>query len=168
MLDIALEITLCLFIAALIGFILGFIVAKATKKNVETKKNRATHSDKTLEEEIETIIDTVSDETEEIEIPTADDTQNAVKALKELDNASDKESQQPEILDQPRNNQKDTLTQIKGIGPKVEDKLNEAGIYHFEQIANWNEANIQWLEKNTTFAHRAKKDLWVNQAKSLI
>ena len=74
--------------------------------------------------------------------------------------------EKPELLDAARNGEKDDLTQIKGIGPKVEDQLNEAGIYHFDQIATWTEANIKWLEINTTFAHRATKDLWVSQAKS--
>ena len=148
MLEIASEITLCLLLAALIGFILGFIVAKATHKKVDTKKTAKEKKNATakesIEEEIKTLIVNVSEET------TANDTDK------------------PIILDAPKNNQKDALTQIKGIGPKVEEQLNAAGIYHFEQIANWSEANIQWLEANTTFAHRAKKDLWVNQSKSLI
>ena len=185
MLEIALQITLCLLIAALIGFILGFIVAKSTNKKTDTKKTDDKKStkkknekkklkskekvpviEKTIEDEIETLIETVSEE--EIEIPTADATLKAVEALKELDTTEEAITKAPELLDVPRDNKKDTLTQIKGIGPKVEEQLNAAGIYHFEQIANWSEKNIQWLEENTTFAHRAKKDLWVNQAKSLI
>jgi predicted flap endonuclease-1-like 5' DNA nuclease len=182
MLEIALQITLCLLIAALIGFILGFIVAKATNKKTDTKKVgdkkstkkknknkvKVPNVEKTIEDEIETLIETVTEETEEVEIPTAEVTLKAVEALKELDTTKEAISEAPELLNAPKDNQKDTLTQIKGIGPKVEEQLNAAGIYHFEQIANWSEANIQWLEVNTTFAHRAKKDLWVNQAKSLI
>jgi NADH-quinone oxidoreductase subunit E len=148
MLEIASEITLCLLLAALIGFILGFIVAKSTGKKSHTKeiskKDKAPAPKESIEEEIETLIANVSEE--------------------ETENDTNK----PILLDTPRENKKDTLTQIKGIGPKVEEQLNATGIYHFEQIANWSEANIQWLEGNTTFAHRAKKDLWVNQAKSLI
>jgi len=181
MLEIALQITLCLLIAALIGFILGFIVAKSTNKKTDDKKSTKKKNEKkklkskekvpviekTIEDEIETLIETVSEE--EIEIPTADATLKAVEAQKELDTTEEAIiTGAPELLDVPRDNKKDTLTQIKGIGPKVEEQLNTTGIYHFEQIANWSEANIQWLEANTTFAHRAKKDLWVNQAKSLI
>ena len=147
MLEIASEITLCLLLAALIGFILGFIVAKATGKKPNTKnvskKEKTPAPKESIEEEIETLIANVSEET-----------------------VSD--TSKPIILDAPKDNKKDALTQIKGIGPKVEEQLNTAGIYHFEQIANWSAANIEWLEANTTFAHRAKKDLWVNQAKSLI
>jgi predicted flap endonuclease-1-like 5' DNA nuclease len=177
MLEIALEITLCLLIAAAIGFILGFIVAKSTNKKTDTKKSddkkpskkksekkkpktkeKAPIVEKSIEDEIEILLDTVSEEP----------TKEAKKPLKELDTPENEETQQPELLKAPKNNNKDALTQIKGIGPKVEEQLNKAGIYHFEQIANWSESNIQWLETNTTFAHRAKKDLWINQAKSLI
>jgi NADH-quinone oxidoreductase subunit E len=148
MLEIALEITLCLLIAALIGFILGFIVAKSTGKKPETKqpnkKEEKPATKESIEEEIETLIANVSEET-----PTDD-------------------KNKPTLLDAPKDNKKDALTQIKGIGPKVEKQLNTTGIYHFEQIANWDEANILWLEENTTFAPRAKKDEWVKQAKKLI
>ena len=156
MLQIALEITLCLLIAALIGFILGFIVAKATTKKSDIQKPKQEKKkiekeklveekpviEKTIEEQIDTIVEAVSEKSTD--------------------------TQKPEILDAPKMNKKDALTQIKGIGPKVEEQLNAAGIYHFEQIAHWNEENIQWLEEHTSFAHRAKKDLWVNQAKVLI
>ena len=94
----------------------------------------------------------------------------AAKAKAEKEAAAKAEieaaGQKPELLDAARNGEKDDLTQIKGIGPKVADQLNEAGIYHLDQIASWTEANIKWLEINTTFAHRATKDLWVSQAKS--
>lgn len=148
MLEIASEITLCLLLAALIGFILGFIVAKSTGKKTDTKKSakkQNTATDKeSIEEEIETLIANVSEE------------------------ASTDNTDKPVILTAPKENKKDALTQIKGIGPKVEEQLNAAGIYHFDQIAAWSDKNILWLEKNTTFAHRAKKDLWVKQAKTLI
>jgi len=172
MLEIASQITLCLLIAALIGFIIGFIVAKATNKKSTTKKptkqKKVSTAKESIEKDIETLIETVTEEDMEVEIPTADITKQAVEALEELETEEKENALSPEILDAPKNNKKDPLTTIKGIGPKVEEQLNKAGIYHFEQIANWSEANIQWLEINTTFAHRAKKDLWVNQAKALI
>jgi len=179
MLEIASQITICLLIAALIGFIMGYIIGKMGNKKIQKTVNNIANSQnpsiqessKSIEEEIETLITTVSEETEsEIEILTEEATQNAVEALAKVEEIPEEkeEAEKPELLDAPREDTKDALTQIKGIGPKVEEKLNEAGIYHFEQIANWSESNIQWLEIHTTFAHRAKKDLWVNQAKALI
>jgi len=185
MLEIALEITLCLFIAALIGFILGFIVAKATKKKGENKntpkdsKNRTnktvanvvtTVQEKSIAEDIDTLIQTVSEKEtpQDADIPASDVIQQTAEALNNLDTIEDKVAQEPVIFDAPKDNQKDALTQIKGIGPKIEEQLNTAGIFRFEQIANWDEENIKWLEKHTTFAHRVKKDLWINQAKALL
>ena len=144
MLEIASQIVICLLIAALIGFIIGYLVAKSS-----SKKTTPVPTEEVSEKEETLVIEKNEDE--------------------EVDSQESEEigSEKPELLSSPRNDEKDKLTEIKGIGPKVEKKLNEAGIYHFEQIANWSDANIKWLEINTTFAHRAIKDLWVTQAKSL-
>jgi len=162
MLEIASQIVICLLIAALIGFIIGYLVAKSS-----SKKTTPAPAEDVVENEEPLVVE--KKETEEVQIPTENVVADAVKALEEVDSQEKEEidSQKPELLDAPRNNKKDKLSEIKGIGPKVEKQLNKAGIYHFEQIANWSEANIKWLEINTTFAHRAIKDLWVNQAKSL-
>ena len=149
--------------------------AKKTAKKVEATPKEET---KTVTEE-ETVDEKANDSKEEaIEIPTKDLIANAVEAIEEMENIDNSEVEEPEtivdkgtkpeLLKAPRDSGKDNLTEIKGIGPKVEEKLNEAGIYHFDQIANWTDANILWLETHTTFAHRAIKDLWVNQAKSLL
>jgi len=159
MLQIALEITLCLLIAALIGFVLGFIVAKATTKKSDIQKPK-----KEKKKKIEKVKEKLVEEKPVIEKTIEAQIDTLVEAVSEKST----DTQKPEILDAPKMNKKDALTQIKGIGPKVEEQLNAAGIYHFEQIAQWNEENIQWLEEHTSFAHRAKKDLWVNQAKVLI
>ena len=162
MLEIASQIVICLLIAALIGFIMGYLVCKSS-----SKKTTSLPTEEVAEKKETLAIE--KDETEEVQIPTENVVADAVKVLEEIDSPKDEEiaSKKPKLFSSPKNGKKDKLTKIKGIGPKVEEKLNEAGIYHFEQIASWSEANIKWLEINTTFAHRAIKDLWVNQAKSL-
>lgn len=129
-------------------------------------------TEKEIEDEIE-----IKDEstTEEVEIPTEGAIEKALEALEEIDEQDDKipeveeeSDKKPELLSSPRNGKKDDLTQIKGLGPKMQEKLNTAGIYHFDQIASWTEADFEWLEANTAFASRAKKDNWVSQAKSFI
>ena len=42
-----------------------------------------------------------------------------------------------------RPEQIDDLSDINGIGPATERDLNRIGIYHFAQIANWNQENAQ-------------------------
>lgn len=64
--------------------------------------------------------------------------------------------------------QKNDLTEIKGIGSFLEKKLNALGIYTFEQISHF-DANL--IEKVTAaiefFPGRIERDDWVGQAKRL-
>lgn len=224
MLEIALEIIICLLLATLIGFAMGYLVAKSQSEKskpvtnnteTETKDNaeKETLKKETLKkEEPKTVEPTggkepeteapteenqpeteapaeeestkealadeeTTDSPEEIEIPTENVIGEALEALEALEDIeeepeiSKEESeagQKPELLSEPRNGEKDDLTNIKGIGPKVEEKLNASGIYHFDQIANWTEENMIWLEAHTHFASRAKKEAWAESAKSFL
>ncbi|WP_243405010.1 endonuclease [Pelagivirga sediminicola] len=76
--------------------------------------------------------------------------------------------QKPKTLDAPRAGGADDLKRIKGIGPKLETMLNGMGFYHYDQIANWTEAEIAWVDRNLTgFKGRASRDEWVRQAVTL-
>ncbi len=70
-------------------------------------------------------------------------------------------------LDAPRNGTADNLTLIKGIGSVNEAKLNAHGIYHFDQIAAWNEADIKQAETYLSFDGRITREDWVGQARLL-
>jgi predicted flap endonuclease-1-like 5' DNA nuclease len=64
--------------------------------------------------------------------------------------------------------EKDDLTQINGIGEFIEDKLNDLGIYKFEQISNFDDAMIANLTRAIEFfPGRIERDEWVPQAKEL-
>ena len=179
MLEIASQITICLLIAALLGFIIGYIVAKSNTAKTEIAEEKKAETEEKSDIETEKKVKVDEEAKKLAEAKTKAD-KKAKKATLEAEKKAEAEAaekvkadeeanakgEKPEILSAPLNEAKDDLTQIKGIGPKVEDQLNEAGIYHFNQIASWTEANIKWLEINTTFAHRATKDLWVSQAKS--
>jgi NADH-quinone oxidoreductase subunit E len=73
----------------------------------------------------------------------------------------------PMLLSAPRNGQKDNLTRIKGVGVKIEESLNEIGIYHFDQIAAWDAENIAWADSSLGFPGRANRESWVSQANAL-
>lgn len=74
----------------------------------------------------------------------------------------------PATLDQPRGGQADDLTRIDGIGPKIAEALNGLGIYHFDQIAQWNDAEVAWVDSNLgSFSGRIRRDDWVSQAGKL-
>jgi branched-chain amino acid transport system ATP-binding protein len=67
----------------------------------------------------------------------------------------------------PRGGIADRLVLIKGIGPVNERKLNEHGIFHFDQIAAWKKADIQAVEAYLAFDGRIAREDWVGQAKAL-
>jgi len=87
-----------------------------------------------------------------------------------IDTASNNQTDKtdsPALLSEPRKEGKDNLSRIKGIGMKLEEELNRVGIYHFDQIAKWSEAHIDWADKVLGFPGRAKRENWVEQAKTL-
>ena len=67
----------------------------------------------------------------------------------------------------PRGGKADRLILIKGIGPANEKKLNDHGIFHFDQIAAWTEADIVAAEAYLAFDGRIAREDWVGQAKRL-
>lgn len=74
----------------------------------------------------------------------------------------------PELLTTARGNGADDLKKIKGIGPKLEQMLHGMGIYHYDQIAAWTEAELAWVDENLEgFKGRASRDNWVAQARDL-
>jgi predicted flap endonuclease-1-like 5' DNA nuclease len=74
----------------------------------------------------------------------------------------------PTMRAAPRDDAADDLTLLKGVGPKLAVGLNNAGIYHFDQIAAWNTAEVAWVDENIAGVRgRASRDGWVEQAKSL-
>ena len=75
---------------------------------------------------------------------------------------------EPERLDKPRGDGPDDLKMIWGVGPKLETMLHEMGFYHFDQIAGWGEAELNWVDRRLTgFRGRARRDKWVEQAGKL-
>ncbi|MBB4302417.1 NADH-quinone oxidoreductase subunit E [Rhodobium orientis] len=72
----------------------------------------------------------------------------------------------PEGLDAPRG-EADDLKRIRGIGKVNEGKLNDLGIFHFDQIAAWDEAQIRWVGTYLAFPGRIEREDWVGQAGTL-
>lgn len=62
----------------------------------------------------------------------------------------------------------DDLKRIEGIGPFLEKKLNEIGVYSFQDIQNWDENRIAEVTHEIGFFEgRIQKDDWVGQAQRL-
>ena len=73
----------------------------------------------------------------------------------------------PATLAEPRGGHADNLKQIKGIGPKIEASLYAMGVFHIDQIAGWNKANIDWVDAQLAFKGRIRRERWVEQAVEL-
>ena len=76
--------------------------------------------------------------------------------------------EQPPLMPEPRNGQKDDLTLIWGVAETLEIKLNGMGIWHYEQIALWGPAHVQWFEATVEgFKGRIERDKWIEQCAKL-
>lgn len=62
----------------------------------------------------------------------------------------------------------DDLTRMKGVGPKLRDQLATLGVTRFDQIAGWDEAEIDRIDSQLgRFTGRIRRDDWIEQARFL-
>ncbi len=61
----------------------------------------------------------------------------------------------------------DDLKQLKGVGPKLEEKLHAAGVTRFAQIAAWGPEDVTEMDDKLSFKGRIERDGWIEQAKTL-
>jgi len=62
----------------------------------------------------------------------------------------------------------DDLKKLTGIGPQLEQKLNEAGVYHYWQVAAMSDADVAKLDQELKLNGRAGRDGWIASARSLV
>ncbi len=62
----------------------------------------------------------------------------------------------------------DDLKKISGIGPQLEQKLNEAGLYHYWQIAAMSDADTAKLDGDLKLNGRIGRDGWIASARNLV
>lgn len=62
----------------------------------------------------------------------------------------------------------DNLRLLKGVGPKLAALLTQIGVTRFDQIAGWNEADIERVDGQLgNFKGRIVRDNWIEQARFL-
>lgn len=153
------EIWVCLLIAFLLGALVGWLLkCLCCKKKLER-----------LEHDNEAKLAKAS-----VDMSTASaSTSSAVEAsVNTAMSAPDVEVSAPSTapvgLLSAEPTDKDDLKRVSGIGPVFERVLNGLGVYKFEQIANFDEENIQWVAEHIdTFPDRIYTDRWVEQAAEL-
>ncbi|MBB3809913.1 30S ribosomal protein S2 [Pseudochelatococcus contaminans] len=60
----------------------------------------------------------------------------------------------------------DELSALTGIGPELEKKLNEAGVFHFWQLAALTPADVAALDAELKLAGRIERDGWIDQSRA--
>ena len=72
-----------------------------------------------------------------------------------------------ELLTAPRG-APDDLAKLQGVGPQIVKKLNEAGVFHYWQVAAMTPEDVTKLDGELKFNGRIERDGWVAQARSLL
>ncbi|MCR9134893.1 MAG: NADH-quinone oxidoreductase subunit NuoE [Alphaproteobacteria bacterium] len=75
------------------------------------------------------------------------------------------DANRPAAMERP--DEIDDLKLISGVGPKIESVLHSIGVYKWEQITKWGEAEREWVDGYLKFKGRIERDDWVRQAKAL-
>jgi len=90
----------------------------------------------------------------------------AVKQAAEA-KAKEVEEDKPRTLTEARGGLSDDLKMLKGVGPKLEETLNNLGFFHYDQIAAWTPAHVAWVDARLKFKGRIERDGWIEQAAKL-
>ncbi len=61
----------------------------------------------------------------------------------------------------------DDLKVISGVGPGLEKKVNDMGVWTYSQIADWKKKEIEYVDDFLNFRGRIERDEWVKQARRL-
>ena len=80
---------------------------------------------------------------------------------------ADTARQPANLLDAARDGKADDLKKLSGVGPKLEKLLNENGVFHFDQIAEWTADEVAYMDTQLSFKGRIQRENWIEQAKTL-
>jgi small subunit ribosomal protein S2 len=72
-----------------------------------------------------------------------------------------------ELLAAPRG-APDDLAKLPGVGPQIVKKINEAGLFHYWQIAAMTDADVAKLDVDLKLSGRMARDKWVEHARTLL
>ena len=87
--------------------------------------------------------------------------------VEETSNGASQATEKFELLAAPRG-APDDLAKLPGVGPQIVKKLNDAGVYHYWQIAAMTADEATKLDADLKLNGRLGRDNWVEQARTLI
>jgi small subunit ribosomal protein S2 len=91
----------------------------------------------------------------------------AAPVVEELPVASTASASGFELLASPRGGV-DDLTKLTGVGPELEKKLNDYGVFHYWQVAAMADADVAAAEKALKLNGRIVRDGWIDTARALV
>jgi predicted flap endonuclease-1-like 5' DNA nuclease len=91
---------------------------------------------------------------------SSDDGSNGQTNVAALKTDGGYEGTRPASLASARNNKPDDLKLINGVGVAIEKKLNEIGIWHFDQVAQMSNDELNWVSAYSGFSGRAIRENW--------
>ena len=130
------------------------VAGAAVAAAVKPKKAKAAAKDAG-----ETVTDAATDAGEAVAQATAAAWETAVDATMDGERPAN-------LMDQAREGGPDDLKRISGVGPKLEQKLHDIGVFHFDQIAEWGPEEIAYMDDRLSFKGRIERDDWIGQAKA--
>lgn len=68
----------------------------------------------------------------------------------------------------PASGRPDDLTEIKGIGPAIQEQLRDMNITTFQQIARFSQDDVDRVSEALSFPGQIEREDWVGQAQELI
>lgn len=161
MLLIASKIILCLVLATLLGFAIGYLIRKRKNEDKSNLSDLVSKENKIIQESSpQTILDESAPQSISEKITPAKPLSVPKKPFKD--------EKKVKVEKDSSKKKPDDLTKIKGIGAKIEKSLNELGIYTYKEIASWDKEKIEFINKNLTFKGRTSREDWVKHAKTLI
>jgi|APTNR8051073442_1049403.scaffolds.fasta_scaffold05161_9 predicted flap endonuclease-1-like 5' DNA nuclease len=174
MLYVMVQMWLWLTLAALLGFVVGWIIRGRMLTSrfsdveddvlmIQAARDRAEQDNKRLTARVMALEAAASRpaapaagaDASEILFPPEDDDETLTVGVR------------PPALKAPRGGEADNLKQIHGIGSKLEDVLHQLGIYHFDQIAHWKQEHVAWVDDYLRFRGRIEREEWIKQARVL-
>ncbi len=93
--------------------------------------------------------------------------QESLPAVPELGADDESPAEQFELLSAPRG-APDDLSRLQGVGPQIIQKLNDAGIFHWWQLAAMTPADASKLDHDLKLSGRIEREGWANQAREAI
>lgn len=192
LIQLAMQITFCLLIAAILGAIIGYFLGKISKceqndndldistepKELHDYNNSDNETEDNLKETIAAagiatsgaigagIYENIKDTTSNMEDILEESEKNSLD-FENHTSVGQEVGIRPESVETPFNGEIDDLKEVSGIGLKIEEVLNSLGIYYFDQISEWTPENIEWIENYLSVKRRVKKEDWIGQAKLL-